>query len=61
MSVESINVRSFMRVMELIVNRQRIEDADSMLTEGDTVPTTLRHGITTARSFGRRPETTSGA
>ena len=37
MGVESIDVRSFMRVMELIVNRQRIEDADSMLTEGDTI------------------------
>lgn len=36
-SFESIEVRSFMRIMELIVNRQRTMDADIMLSEGDTI------------------------
>lgn len=56
MSVESINVRSFMRVMELIVNRQRIEDADSMLTEGDTIESVeeLTGAAGTLRSFKLR-------
>lgn len=36
-SMESIEVRSFMRILELIVNRQRTMDADILLSEGDTI------------------------
>lgn len=35
--VESLRVRSYMQVMELIVNRIRTMDGDWMLTEGDTI------------------------
>ena len=35
--VESLRVRSYLQVMELIVNRIRTMDGDWMLTEGDTI------------------------
>lgn len=35
--VESLRVRSYMQVMELIVNRVRAMDGDTVLTEGDTI------------------------
>ena len=34
---ESLRVRSYMQVMELIVNRVRAMDGDTVLTEGDTI------------------------
>lgn len=46
-SFESIEVRSFMRLLELIVNRQRTMDADIMLSEGDTIESVTPLGNST--------------
>lgn len=43
--VESMTVRSFLRIYELIVNRQRTFDSDIMLTEGDTVESVVPFGL----------------
>ena len=44
-SVESMEVRSFMRIMDLIVNRQRTIEGDTLLSEGDTIEEVIPMGV----------------
>lgn len=52
--VESLKVRSFVEVMDLIVNRQQALEGDQILTESDTIETVEDLGYGTYRLSLRR-------